>query len=210
MDFVLKAGPLLWPIALCSVVGFAIFIERTYVFFRYGRSQRDFISRVVAFVGSGNLDEASALCRLNRGPVANVIETCLRSWDIPREEREQIVAASGNRELHRLERGLRGLGVIGRIAPLLGLLGTVVGLVEAFIAVSTMQGPPDPSVLAGGIWQALLTTVAGLIVAIPAILSHEWLLGLLDEVALTMEEAVAEVVGVSAEFHVHRAKGLAP
>ena len=60
MDFVLKAGPLLWPIVLCSVVGFAIFIERTYVFIRYGRSQRDFTSRVVAFVGSGNLDEASA------------------------------------------------------------------------------------------------------------------------------------------------------
>ena len=77
---------------------------------------------------------------------------------------------------------------------MLGLLGTVVGLVEAFRAVSTMQGPPDPSVLASGIWQALLTTVAGLLVAIPAIISHEWLQSRIDELAIRMQEAVTEVL----------------
>jgi len=197
MEFLLRAGPLLWPIVLCSVAGFAIFLERTFVLFRYGRSRRDLRPRLAALVGSGKYDEAASLCRENHGPVTNVVGTYLRSRHLPLEEREQIVSVSGNRELHRLERGMRGLAVIARIAPLLGLLGTVMGLVQAFLAVSTMQGPPDPSVLASGIWQALLTTVAGLVVAIPAILSHEWLQSRLDEVALAMEEAVAEIVGLS-------------
>lgn len=198
MEFILKAGPLLWPIVLCSVIGFAIFLERTYVLLRYGRSQRRLLSQLLPLVGSGRYDEASEICAAQPGPVANVIATYLRSRNLAREERDQILAASGSRELHRLERGLSGLAVISRVAPLLGLLGTVMGLVEAFLAVSTMQGPPDPSVLASGIWQALLTTVAGLIVAIPAILSYEWLQGRVDGIALAMEEALAEVAGLSA------------
>jgi biopolymer transport protein ExbB len=196
MEFLLKAGPLLWPIVLCSIIGLAIFLERAYVLFHYGKSQRELLPRLVALVGSGKNEEAAALCRDHQGPVTNIVGTYLRSRHLAPEEREQILSVSGNRELHRLERGLRGLAVIARIAPLLGLLGTVMGLVQAFLAVSTMQGPPDPSVLASGIWQALLTTVAGLVVAIPAILSHEWLQSRLDEIALAMEQALAEIVGL--------------
>jgi biopolymer transport protein ExbB len=196
MDLLLKAGPLLWPILLCSIVGLAIFLDRAYVLFRQSSDEKGAVSEIVSLVSAGKLLEATALCRTKNGPVSNVVGAFLRSRELPTEDREQIVAVSGDRELHRLERGLRGLAVIGRIAPLLGLLGTVLGLVQAFLAVSTMTGPPEPSVLANGIWQALLTTVAGLVVAIPAILSHEWLRGRIDEIALTMEEAVAEVMGV--------------
>jgi biopolymer transport protein ExbB len=193
MDLLLKAGPLLWPIVLCSVVGFAIFLDRAWVLIRQRSSEKGAIDEIVALVAKGKLPEASQLCREKNGPVSSVLGAFLGSRGLAKEDREQIVSVAGDRELHRLERGLRGLAVIGRIAPLLGLLGTVLGLVQAFLAVSTMTGPPEPSVLANGIWQALLTTVAGLVVAIPAILSHEWLRGRIDEVALTMEEAVAEV-----------------
>lgn len=200
MDLILRAGPFLWPIIIASVIGFAIFLERTQAFLRYRSERGELVGEIVDLARKGRLDEAAALCRSTGGPIANVLGTLVRALDRPKDEREQIVLVSGNREIRQMERGLRGIAVIARIAPLLGLLGTVVGLVEAFIAVSTMQGPPDPSVLASGIWQALLTTVAGLLVAIPAILSHEWLQSRVDEMALQMQEAVTEVlaaVGVS-------------
>jgi biopolymer transport protein ExbB len=169
------------------------------------------VGDVVELARKGRLMDAADACKQAGGPVASVLATLMRTLDRPRDEREQIVIVAGNREIRQMERGLRGIAVIARIAPLLGLLGTVVGLVEAFLAVSTMQGPPDPSVLASGIWQALLTTVAGLLVAIPAILSHEWLQSRVDEVALQMQEALTEVLAsVSASLNSGESPGHDP
>jgi biopolymer transport protein ExbB len=206
MDLFLKAGPFLWPIILCSVVGFGIFLERMQAFWRYRSGQVGLVGEVAALAKRGELDAAEEICKLDATPVGNVLGTLVRTLDRPKDERDQIVTVSGDREVRRMERGLRGIAVIARIAPLLGLLGTVVGLVEAFLAVSTMRGPPDPSVLANGIWQALLTTVAGLLVAIPAILSHEWLQSRVDDVAFSMQEAVTEVlaaVGIQEKRQTH-------
>jgi len=201
MDYILKAGPFLWPIVLCSVVGLALFLERARAILRFRSYPGELIERVAALARSGRLDEAERTCKADASPVGNVLGVLVRTLHRPKDEREQIVTVSGNREIRRLERGLRGIAVIARIAPLLGLLGTVVGLVEAFLAVSTMRGPPDPSVLASGIWQALLTTVAGLIVAIPAILSYEWLQSRVDELSFSMEEAVTEVLAAAGRTH---------
>jgi biopolymer transport protein ExbB len=194
MDFLTKAGPLIWPIILCSVIGLGIFLDRTYVLLRIGSGQAELVSRLVALARGGDVDKVIALTRETRGPITNVLGTLLDNLGLPENKRDQIVELSGNRELRRAQSGLRGLAVIARVAPLLGLLGTVVGLVEAFIAVSTMQGPPNPAVLANGIWQALLTTVAGLIVAIPAILSHEWLQSRVNQLAFAMQESVTEML----------------
>jgi biopolymer transport protein ExbB len=193
VNFVEQAGYFIWPIVGCSVIGLAIFVERCVFLLRWRSKQSDVFRQVLDFVQKDDIAKARALAEGEPGPVANVIGSFLRSLHLPREDREQLVALQGERELHRMEWGLRGLAVIARISPLLGLLGTVVGLVEAFIAVSQMEGPPDPSVLSSGIWQALLTTVAGLIVAIPAILSHEWLQGRVDRFAFVIQEAVSEV-----------------
>lgn len=194
MDLILKAGPFLWPIVAASIIGLAIFLERAQALLRYRSADVELIADVINLVEMGRRSEASEACQHAGGPVASVVGTLVRALDQDKEDREQIVTVAGNREIRHMERGLRGIAVIARIAPLLGLLGTVVGLVQAFLAVSTMQGPPDPSVLANGIWQALLTTVAGLLVAIPAILSHEWLQSRVDDVAFQMQEAVTEVV----------------
>lgn len=197
MDFLVRAGPLIWPIILCSVIGLAIFLDRTYVLLRSGSEQPQLVTRIIALTRGGDIDEAIALAREAPGPITNVLGTLLNNLELPERERDQIVEVSGNRELRRAQTRLRGLAVIARVAPLLGLLGTVVGLVQAFLAVSTMQGPPNPSVLANGIWQALLTTVAGLIVAIPAILSHEWLQGRVSQLAFAMQEGVTELLAAA-------------
>ena len=197
LHLILQAGPFLWPIVLCSVVGFAIFLERARVLLRLRRTLPKLSGEIVQLARGGRMQEAAALCERHDGPVTNVVGALIASLDLDPAKRDQVVTVAGNRELRQLERGLRGVAVIARIAPLLGLLGTVVGLVEAFIGVSTMQGPPDPSVLASGIWQALLTTVAGLLVAIPAIVSHEWLQSRVDEIGLRMQEVVTEVLAAA-------------
>jgi biopolymer transport protein ExbB len=194
MDLFFKAGPFVWPIVIASIIGFARFLERAYTFFRYRSADGELVGEVIGLVGTGRTTEAADLCKRTVGPVAKVVGSVVQALGRPADEREQIVTVTGNREIRDMEHGLRSIAVIARIAPLLGLLGTVVGLVEAFRAVSTMQGPPDPSVLASGIWQALLTTVAGLLVAIPAIISHEWLQSRIDELAIRMQEAVTEVL----------------
>jgi biopolymer transport protein ExbB len=194
MDLFLKAGPFVWPIVIASIIGFARFLERAHTFFRYRSADGELVGEVIGLVSTGRTTEAADLCKRTVGPVAKVVGSVVRALGRPGDEREQIVTVAGNREIRDMEHGLRSIAVIARIAPLLGLLGTVVGLVEAFRAVSTMQGPPDPSVLASGIWQALLTTVAGLLVAIPAIISHEWLQSRIDELAIRMQEAVTEVL----------------
>jgi biopolymer transport protein ExbB len=194
MDLILKAGPFVWPIVIASIIGFARFIERAYRFSRLRSGQSELVRDVAELARNGQISAAADLCKRVDGPVGHVLRSLVQALDQPQYEREQIVAASGNREIRQMERGLRTIAVIARIAPLLGLLGTVVGLVEAFAAVSTMEGPPDPSVLANGIWHALLTTVAGLLVAIPAIMSLEWLQSRVDEVALQMQEAVTQVL----------------
>ena len=198
MELISRAGPFLWPILLCSVVGLALFLDRVRALYRIRSSHEELIAEAVPAVARGSLEDAREACKNHPGPAASVVTTLLGTLDLPPEERDPIVTVAGNLEIRRLERGLRGIAVIARISPLLGLLGTVVGLVEAFRAVSTMLGPPDPSVLASGIWQALLTTVAGLLVAIPAIVSHEWLRTRIDDLTGGMQEAVTEVLAAHA------------
>lgn len=207
MEFIHRAGPFLWPIVLCSIVGLAIFLERAFVLFRQRSSRSSLVEEVLERVRKREIDAAAHLCERDAGPLGNVLATLLRALELPTEERDQVVAVSGHRELRRMERGLRGIAVIARVAPLLGLLGTVVGLVQAFIAVSSMKGPPEPAVLANGIWQALLTTVAGLMVAIPAIISHEWLQSRVDEMSFGMEEAVTAVLAAAAPVEVPEVQG---
>ncbi len=196
MELLSKAGVLLWPIAACSVVGLALTVQRL-VFFRIARRRnRAVLARVLPLARADRLEDAATRCQGARGPVAAVLATLFASRHLAEERRNALVTVAAERAMRDVEWGLRPLAVIARIAPLLGLLGTVLGLVEAFIAFSAGGGPPDPALLADGIWQALLTTVAGLTVAIPAILAHEWCESRADDQAFAIKQAVAEVEGV--------------
>ncbi|TPV93299.1 MAG: MotA/TolQ/ExbB proton channel family protein [Myxococcales bacterium FL481] len=196
-EWLQSAGPFVWPIVLASVVGVGVFLERLSVLVRLGRKDDEVLAHVLQLCRDGKSDEARHTSQAQRSPVGVVLATTLAALDLPPAERDPMIRAAGNRELRSLERGLRVIAVIARLAPLMGLLGTVVGLVDAFRAVAASEGPADPTLLAGGIWQALLTTVAGLLVAIPAVVSHEWLLSRSDAMAGRMQTAVAELLAVA-------------
>lgn len=188
----------MWPIVACSVVALAIIIERWVKLILVPR-QPDLATLVAEAIQSGDKDQAQALCEASPGPVAAVLSEICGATHLSGLQFEQLAQTAGSRELRALQAHLRALSSIARVAPLLGLLGTVAGMVEAFMVVSKHGGRVDPSLLAEGISRALLTTVAGLIVAIPATLFLDWFEGRIDGVAFSLTEAVTKVVSQAGE-----------
>lgn len=166
-----KGGPLMYPLLLCSILTVAYGIERGYHYLRASRG-KEAPEQIHTLIEQGSYDQALALATSSSGPVAAVLAEGLRHQGAQADLLEEMISLSGFRELVRLNRHLHILELIGRIAPLLGLLGTVLGMVAAFQQVAAAKGSVDPSLLAGGIWEALITTVAGLCVAIPALVLH--------------------------------------
>jgi len=187
-DMVMNGGPLMIPIAFCSVVALAYVVERS-IRLRDGElgSQR-FGDTVVAALRSEGPQNALDLCERASKPLARVLGTALRRFQAPATERERAVEDAGVREVKRLNANLKPLVVVGMIAPLLGLLGTVWGMIQAFSNIALQQGLGKPELLAAGISQALITTAAGLTVAIPTQAAYFWFRGRIDRFVRRSED----------------------
>jgi biopolymer transport protein ExbB len=174
--FLNKAGPLGWVILGCSVAAATITLERAWVFRRVRLQDPELIRGIREHAAAGELAGAAALAERERHPLAVSLAHALGRAGGPcctgRADLEKAVAYAASREVRRLERFLPTLALIAHVAPLLGLLGTVTGMIQAFRAIEALEGRVNASVLAGGIWEALLTTALGLAVAIPATVVH--------------------------------------
>lgn len=205
LDMILNGGPLMVPIALCSVVALAYGVERS-LRLRRGRLGTAGFARRVAEAARGGTAAALATCESGRSALARVLAVGLRRADEPPLEREKAVEDAGAREVKRLSAGLRPLMVVVMIAPLLGLLGTVWGMIEAFANLAANEGLSKPELLAGGISQALITTAAGLTVAIPTQAAYFYFRGKIDRFVRVLEDAhdqVAEALRSGAPTHAH-------
>ena len=170
MAYINKGGIIMAPIVLCSVLALAIVIERFIFFKSYFIDVEGFFNPILKLVGEGNTSKILDHCHSNPNPLGRIIEAGLDEKGIPRWKLEEKLTFAGQEEVNALEKNMRGLEVIATISPLMGLLGTVIGMVQAFNKVAQYKGQVDPSLLAGGIWEALLTTAAGLSVAIPTVI----------------------------------------
>lgn len=188
-----KGGPLMYPIFACSVLALGIFLERLLTFVRVRRGTDILVREVESLVINKRIDEALIVCQRSGTPLSRILIAALRLAGRPREEIKIAVDEVGSREAAPLERYLGLLGTIATISPLLGLLGTVLGMIEAFNVIS-VQGVGTPATLGGGISQALITTAAGLSVAIPVILLHKYLSSRVDRVILEMEACSLHIV----------------
>jgi biopolymer transport protein ExbB len=175
------------PIVLGSVVALALFFERLLALRSARVHPPELIATLAARLERGALDEAIELCRSSGSPLARVLEAGLTCRGAPRAELKERMEEVGRREVARLERGVGAVGVIASIEPLLGLLGTVTGMIGVFQGVVS-DGVGDPALLASGIWSALLTTAAGLSVGIPAYVGWRYLASLVDRRADMLEE----------------------
>jgi len=195
-------GILMYPIVGCSFVLLAFALERT-LYLRRGRViPRPFVKRAMEVLEQQQIDrdEALALCEENGSPIAELFSSAIKKWGRPSVEVEQAVLDCGERISTSLRRYLRVMNAISNVSPLLGLLGTVLGMIEAFNAIASADAMGRPELLASGISQALLTTAAGLVVAIPAYLIYMFFLGRVDRLIIEMDQLSQQVVDyVSAE-----------
>lgn len=183
----------MWVLLGFSVVAAAVILERGVVYLRYGLGSDAWMARVMGELRAGRVDVARRMAAVCRHPVARVVEEYLGNLGRPARIRRDNVGRRGTIVLEDVEKRLRILAAIAHLAPLVGLLGTVMGMVVAFAQIQTMQGAAKPADLAGGIWEALLTTVFGLVVAIPSMAAFHGYESHADKIARRMEMAVTEL-----------------
>ncbi len=194
-------GVMLIPIAVASVVGLALFIARWRAHDRARVMPTGLRLAVLKAVGDKNWDKAQELCARQDSPLGRVFGEGLRFRGGERAAIRSAMEDVGRRQIHHLERYVGAIGALASVTPLMGLLGTVLGMIRVFqdlVQEAGAQGVVDPTQLAGGIWEALVTTAAGLAVAIPLYLGYRYLLGRLDATSVDLEEAAAQMLDLLA------------
>ncbi len=194
LDIVVRGGILMIPIVLCSIIAVAILIERLVTLRKIRVKSTTFVLQIKYLLLRKDLEGALALCKKTPGPIAGITRAGLEKIDRPRQEMKEAIESAGKREIYFLEKYLGVLGTIAAVAPLLGFLGTVTGMIRAFMQVQVHGGNVDASVLAGGIWEALITTAAGLSVGIPALIFYNWLQGKVERYVFEMSETSTELM----------------
>lgn len=194
MSYMSKGGLLMWPILFCFVVALGVFFDRWFHYHRAQINATDFVNGIRNALKRGNVDEAIGLCDDTPGPVAKVVKAAVMHHDRSRDEIREAVEDVARSEIAHLERYLVILATIAQVAPLLGFFGTVLGMIHMF---KDIEKAPllSPSALAGGIWEALLTTAGGLAVAIPTYLAYNYLVSRVQNLVLDMEKSANEIVG---------------
>lgn len=192
-EIVSAGGWLMLPLVLCSVLAAAITVERLWFLQRRKVLPADLSAKVTVWAERRQLDERHVKALEESSPLGRILAAGVARRHAPREIIKEAIEDTGRYVVHDLERFLNTLGTIAGISPLIGLLGTVVGMVKVFAAI-TQQGVGDPSALAGGISEALITTAAGLSVAIPALIAYRYLRRRVDTLVLEMEREAVQLV----------------
>ncbi len=200
IDYMQKGGPLMWLLLLCSVLAGAIFMERALYYHRVTIQLGDFLRGLAELIRSKRWAEAQTECAANPTPVTRVLHAAVLRHSSPRSELKEIVQEAGQLEVAKLERHLGMLAALGVVAPLLGLLGTVTGMIEVFNNINAQSGLTSSADLAGGIYQSLLTAAAGLIVAIPCALGYSYLSSRVNGLLHDMERAGIEVLNLITDY----------
>lgn len=198
-EFMQKGGPIMWIILLCSIVAFAVVIER---FWRLKQARIDtdkFMNELSNLLKRNRIMEAIEMCNQTPGPISQVVKAGILKHDRSKPEIREAIEDAAVSEIPVLEKNLSMLATVAHIAPLLGLLGTVTGMVRAFQVIeqkATALQPVNPKDLAGGIWEALLTTVFGLCVAIPTYVAYNYFVTKVNGFILDMEKSATDLVNL--------------
>ncbi len=198
IDYMQKGGPLMWLLLLLSILSVTLFFERLVYYHRATIRVGEFLRGLANLIGRRNFAEALHESAGTPGPVARVIHAAILRHDAPRPELRQIAQEAGQLEVPKLERYLPMLAAIAYVAPLVGLLGTVTGLIDAFVALSSQAGAATTMEVSAGIYKSLLTTAAGLVVAIPTALAHSFLSSRVNSLLHDMERGGIEIVNLLA------------
>jgi biopolymer transport protein ExbB len=189
----IAGGNFMWFLLIAAIVGLAIILERGFTLARARTNTRRLIGSVITTLRSEGVTEAAQVCERTRGPIAAILHSGLLRADRGADAVEKAIETSGTIEMAFLERGLVALSSVANVAPLLGFLGTVSGMIRAFEAIANADNV-NAKLVASGISEALITTATGLVIAIPASLGHSAFLSIIDRFIIEMEETSAELV----------------
>jgi len=193
LELIKAGGWLMIPILACSVVAMGIIAERFWTLQTRRIAPRNLALQVWQWARAGELDAERLRALRDGSPLGRILAAGLSARHLERERMKEQIEDVGRHVVHDLERYLNSLGTIASITPLLGLLGTVIGMIKVFSVITT-QGVGDPGVLAGGISEALVTTAAGLTVAIPSVMFYRYFRGRVDALVVTMEQEALKMV----------------
>ncbi|MBF0215642.1 MAG: MotA/TolQ/ExbB proton channel family protein [Candidatus Omnitrophica bacterium] len=198
-ELFLKGGPLMFFILICSIIALAVIIERVLYLRQAQINTASFMEEISAILKRNKVLDAIDLCNATPGPIAKIMKAGILKHDRSRAEIKEAIEDAGIHEVPRLEKNIKVIATIAQIAPLLGFLGTVTGMVKAFQVIEQKAAafvPVNPGDLAGGIWEALITTVAGLTVAIPTYVAYNFLVSKVDGFVLEMEKSATDLVHI--------------
>ncbi|MDE3068022.1 MAG: MotA/TolQ/ExbB proton channel family protein [Verrucomicrobiota bacterium] len=194
-----NGGPVIWLILLAAAVALAVFIERVLYCHRAQINSTEFLNGVRTVLKRDNVVEAISICDATPGPVARLVKTAILNRDHGRERVREAVEEAGLVEVPLLEEKLNLLATIAQIAPLLGLLGTVIGFMEIFSRLQEAGLYAHVETLAQGIWRALICAASGIAVAIPTHAGYNYLVSRINKIVLDMERAAGEIVNIVTE-----------
>jgi len=196
LDIFLKGGFIMWPILLSSIIGLAVSIDRFLTLRKAKINVPAFMVRIRGYIKKKDISGAISHCMQEKSPVANIVRKGLKKYKYGHDRIKDAIENAGSQEVSKLEKGLSVLASVAGIAPLLGFLGTVTGMIQAFMTIEDLAGAANPSDLAGGIWEALITTAFGLIVGIPALALYNYFLSAVKKLVGEMETVANDVIDV--------------
>jgi len=192
----LKGGLVMWPILACSIIGLAIAIEKFMVIRKARINVPAFSIKIRGILKRKDLIGAINYCMEEKSPISNIIRRGLKKHKFGRKRVIESIESAGKQEISKLEKGLATLATVAGAAPMLGFLGTVTGMIAAFMKIQELQGSASPADLASGIWEALLTTAFGLFVGIPALAIYNYFVSLISKIVLDMERVATDILDV--------------
>ncbi|MBC8486216.1 MAG: MotA/TolQ/ExbB proton channel family protein [Bacteroidetes bacterium] len=195
-ELAMKGGWILAILAVFSIIAIYIFFERFIAINRGSREEKNFMNNIRDFIHNGRIDSAMVLCKNNNTPIARMIEKGLARIGKPLNDINTAIENVGKLEISRLEKNIAGLATISGAAPMLGFLGTVIGMIRAFYDMSMAGNNIDISLLSTGIYQAMVTTVAGLIVGIIAYVCYNILVAKVEKLVFILEARSTEFMDV--------------
>lgn len=194
LEILSKGGWIVIPIYILSIVALYIFIERMLVLRKLRINTNTFVLQIRNLLLRNQLEEALLLCKKTAGPIAKMTRAGIENVSRPRMEIKDAIESAGRTEIFVLEKNLGTLSTVASVAPMLGFLGTVTGMIRAFMEIQSRGGNVDASVLAGGIWEALITTAVGLAVGILSIMFYNHIQGKVEKIVSEMQNVSTELL----------------
>jgi biopolymer transport protein ExbB len=194
IQLIQKGGPMMWLILAVSIVAAVLFLKKLFDLHRAQIKWVDFLKGIYNILGRRNVVEAVSICEETPGPVASIVRAAVLHHDEDKENIQRAIEEAGLAEIPRLEKNLTMLATLAQITPMMGLLGTVLGMMQVLLAVQEKSPLVHSGDLMGGLWQALISTAASLAVAIPIYAGENLLVGRVESIVLDMERASVDIL----------------